>query len=211
MKALVLDLRFDPGGLLSSAVEVADLFLPKEDVIVSTKREREPQQLRVYRSEHEPLLTKGECPMAVLVNSGSASGSEILAAALQENGRAIVVGAKTYGKGSVQTVRTLKDKSALKITAAYYYTPTGKLLTGEGIEPDIPIVLSKEDDRRLRQQLPDDRAVVTAVMQGDDTAVTEVEDVQLKEAVTVLRGYVILAAQEKPLEEEPSLVAESPM
>lgn len=201
MKALVLDLRYNPGGLLSTAAKVADLFLPKGIRIVSTKREREPPGEMVYKSKQDPILTREECPMAMLVNGASASGSEIVTSALQENGRAVVVGAKTYGKGSVQTVRQLKDKSALKITTAYYYTPRGKRLSGEGIEPDIKIALSEEDDKRLRQQLADDREVVTFGLEADETPGQKVEDVQLKEAITVLRGYVILAKQEKGGEE----------
>jgi len=189
MKALVLDLRYNPGGLLNSAAEVADLFLPKGDVIVSTKGRR-PSDAMNFESEHEPFLTKEDAPMAVLVNGGSASASEIVTGALQENGRAIVVGSKTYGKGSVQTVIPLQDDSALRLTTAYFYTPRGAQLSNNGIEPDIKIALSREEDIRLRQQLPDDRGP------GEEPGKT-FEDVQLNEAITVLRGYVILAKQEK--------------
>jgi len=202
MKALVLDLRYNPGGLLSTAEEVADLFLPKGNIIVSTKREREPDKRETYRSNLEPLLKKQECPMAVLVNRGSASGAEIVTSALQDNLRAIVVGTRTYGKGSVQMVRNLGvDGAALKLTTAYYYTPREKLLSGVGIEPDIEIALSDEDYKALRQQLPDDRMVVTSEPASTETPEAKVEDVQLKEAVAVLRGYILLASQEKPQKE----------
>jgi carboxyl-terminal processing protease len=212
MKALVLDLRYNPGGLLSTAAEVADLFLPKEDVIVMTKKERQPDERRTYVSERDPLLTKEECPMAVLVNRGSASGSEIVTSALQDNNaRAIVVGTTTYGKSSVQMVKPLNDESALKITTAYYYTPREKRLSGVGVKPDIEVVLSDEDYYALRRQLPDDRDVVAAQPVAPDSSEDKVDDVQLEEAITVLRGYVILAAQEDREEEEPSLAGEEAM
>jgi len=188
MKALVLDLRYNPGGLLKSAAEVADLFLPKGDVIVSTKGRR-PEDAMNFESEHDPILSKNDAPMAVLVNGYSASASEIVTGALQENGRAIVVGSKTYGKGSVQTVIELQDDSALRLTTAYFYTPRGAQLSNNGIDPDIKIALSLKDDIRLRQQLPDDS-------RPDEETGKKFEDVQLNEAITVLRGYVILARQE---------------
>ena len=195
MKALVLDLRYNPGGLLKSAAEVADLFLPKGAVIVSTKGRR-PADAMTMESEEEVFLSKEECPMAILVNGSSASASEIVTGALQENGRAIVVGTKTYGKGSVQTVIPLKDKSALRLTTAYFYTPRGEQLSNNGIEPDIKIAMSREDDIKLRQQLPDDTAAPPKQKPGEEPE-EKVEDVQLKEAITVLRGYVLLARQGK--------------
>ena len=134
--------------------------------------------------------------MAVLVNGSSASASEIVTGALQENGRAIVVGTKTYGKGSVQTVIPLKDKSALRLTTAYFYTPRGEQLSNNGIEPDIKVAMSREDDIKLRQQLPDATEAPPKQKPGEEPE-EKVEDVQLKEAITVLRGYVVLARQEK--------------
>jgi len=200
MKALVLDLRYNPGGLLTSAVELSGMFLPKGSAIVSTKGRRSADDMS-FKSEQEPLLTQETSPMAVLVNGFSASAAEIVTSALQENGRAIVVGSKTYGKGSVQTVIPLKDKSALRLTTAYYYTPRGEQLTNNGIEPDIKVALSREDDIKLRQQLPDDTAVPFKKKPGEQPE-KPFEDIQLKEAITVLRGYVILAKQEKPKKEQ---------
>jgi carboxyl-terminal processing protease len=200
MKALVLDLRYNPGGLLKSAAEVADLFLPKGAVIVSTKG-RQPENAMTMEAEEDMLLSKEQCPMAVLVNGSSASASEIVTGALQENGRAIVVGTKTYGKGSVQTVIPLKDKSALRLTTAYFYTPRGQQLSNNGIEPDIEIALSREDDIKLRQQLPDDREAPPREKPGEEPE-EKLVDVQLKEAITVLRGYVLLARQEKACSEQ---------
>ena len=199
MKALVLDLRYNPGGLLKSAAEVADLFLPKGEVIVSTKGRR-PADSMTMESEHDAFLAKEECPMAVLVNGSSASASEIVTGALQENGRAIVIGSKTYGKGSVQTVIPLMDKSALRLTTAYFYTPRGEQLSNNGIEPDIKVALSQEDDIELRQQLPDDTNLQK--QQPGEEPEEKLEDVQLKEAITVLRGYVVLAHREKAQSEQ---------
>jgi carboxyl-terminal processing protease len=199
MKALVLDLRYNPGGLLKSAAEVADLFLPQGEVIVSTKGRR-PVDAMTMESEQDVWLSKEDCPMAVLVNGSSASASEIVTGALQENGRAIVIGSKTYGKGSVQTVIPLMDKSALRLTTAYFYTPRGQQLSNNGIEPDIKVALSREDDIRLRQQLPDDTKGPKE--NSGEEQEQRIEDVQLKEAITVLRGYVVLAHREKAQIEE---------
>lgn len=138
--------------------------------------------------------------MAVLVNGSSASASEIVTGALQENGRAIVIGSKTYGKGSVQTVIPLMDKSALRLTTAYFYTPRGQQLSNNGIDPDIKVALSREDDIELRQQLPDDRDAPEE--EPGEAPEEKIEDVQLKEAITVLRGYVVLAHREKAQSEQ---------
>ncbi len=133
-RALVLDLRNNPGGLLSQAVSVSNVFLKAGSLIVYTKG-------RMANQEHRFTSTteaRGEkIPMAVLVNAGSASASEIVAGALQDLGRAKIIGVKTFGKGSVQTVVPLSDGSGLRLTTALYYTPKGRLIQGEGIEPDI--------------------------------------------------------------------------
>ena len=133
-KALVLDLRNNPGGLLSQAVSVSDIFLEAGSLIVYTKGRMADQEHR-FTSTHDAL--GGEIPMAVLVNAGSASASEIVAGALQDLGRAKLIGVKTFGKGSVQTVVPLTDGSGLRLTTALYFTPKGRRIQGEGIEPDI--------------------------------------------------------------------------
>lgn len=133
-RALVLDLRNNPGGLLSQAVSVSDIFLKAGSLIVYTKGRMTDQEHR-FTSTHE--VPGGEIPMAVLVNAGSASASEIVAGALQDLERAKLVGVKTFGKGSVQTVVPLSDGSGLRLTTALYFTPKGKRIQGEGIEPDI--------------------------------------------------------------------------
>jgi len=139
MDSLILDLRNNPGGLLDGAVDVAERFLPKDKVIVSIKA-REQSQSNVFKSSGKQAQT--DFPIIVLVNEGSASASEIVAGAIKDNKRGIVVGAKTFGKASVQTVIPLKDGSALRFTTAYYLTPSGKLIKGEGIMPDVVIARS---------------------------------------------------------------------
>lgn len=133
-RALVLDLRNNPGGLLSQAVSVSDIFLRAGSLIVYTKGRMNDQEHR-FTSTHE--VPGGEIPMAVLVNAGSASASEIVAGALQDLERAKLIGVKTFGKGSVQTVVPLSDGSGLRLTTALYFTPKGRRIQGEGIEPDI--------------------------------------------------------------------------
>lgn len=132
---LVLDLRNNPGGLLDQAVKVSDLFL-EEGLIVST-RGRDPDQEVVHRARDdgkEPTV-----PMAVLINRGSASASEIVAGALQDHRRAVLIGERSFGKGSVQTLFSLSDGSAVRITSALYYTPSDRSIQARGIEPDIEV------------------------------------------------------------------------
>ncbi|MCD6362940.1 MAG: S41 family peptidase [Synergistetes bacterium] len=133
-KAIILDLRNNPGGLLKEAVYVSRFFINK-GVIVSTKG-RYPWYNVVYKANGTAIPY---CPMVVLVNEGTASASEIVAGALQDNKRAKLIGVKTFGKGSVQTVIPLKDGSALHITIAYYYTPKGRLIHKKGLMPDIVV------------------------------------------------------------------------
>jgi carboxyl-terminal processing protease len=135
-KGLVLDLRDDPGGLLNQAVRVSDIFLDG-GLIVYTEG-RQDNQRQKYYSQHKktPL---GDFPMVVLVNGGSASASEIVAGALQDRKRAVVIGTQTFGKGSVQTILPLDDKSALRLTTARYFTPNGRSIQAVGITPDIDV------------------------------------------------------------------------
>ena len=149
MKGLVLDLRNDPGGLLESAVAVAAAFLPANAVVVSTNGQI-PESKATFRATPDDYLRRGgsdplkklpaalkSVPMVVLVNEGSASASEIVAGALQDQKRATLMGAQTFGKGSVQTVRPLSADTALKITTARYYTPSGRSIQAKGIVPDV--------------------------------------------------------------------------
>ncbi|MBK7613798.1 MAG: S41 family peptidase [Burkholderiales bacterium] len=149
IKGLVLDLRNDPGGLLEGAVALSAAFLPSDAVVVTTNGQI-PDSKATYRASpdnymhrmgHDPLkklpAALKKVPMIVLVNEGSASASEIVAGALQDHKRALIMGAQTFGKGSVQTVRPLTPETALKITTARYYTPGGRSIQAKGIVPDV--------------------------------------------------------------------------
>ena len=142
---LVLDLRSNPGGLLDSAVDVADEFLDGGIIVTGTGRMRKAQ----FEQSAAAGDTLEGVPTVVLVNSSSASASEIVAGALQDHGRARIVGEKTYGKGSVQTVMPLGEGSALKLTTSRYLTPSGRSINGTGIEPDV-VVVSEDQNRQYR-------------------------------------------------------------
>ena len=145
MKALILDLRNNPGGLLNSAVDVASEFLENGKLIVYTKT-RTGEEVK-YRSL--PMKNKFlNMPMVVMINGGSASASEIVAAALRENKRAVLLGNKSFGKACVQTIIPLSDGSALRLTTAKYYTPLGHSIHEKGIQPDIKVVREKAEKHR---------------------------------------------------------------
>ena len=135
LKGLILDLRNNPGGLLDQAVDVSDLFLEK-GLIVSIKG-RLKKHTRVFKAH--PNQTKRNYPMVVLINGGSASASEIVAGALQDHKRALILGTTSFGKGSVQTIENLRDGYGIKYTIARYYTPNGRSIQAQGIEPDIVV------------------------------------------------------------------------
>lgn len=145
MQSLILDLRNNPGGLLEGAVDVAERFLAKDKVIVSIKA-RAKEQNSEFKSSGKVANT--DLPLVVLVNEGSASASEIVAGAIKDNKRGTVVGAKTFGKASVQTVIPLRDGSALRFTTAYYLTPSGKLIKGEGITPDVVVEKTEGSEKK---------------------------------------------------------------
>jgi len=146
INGLVLDLRNNPGGVLNAAVEVSDSFLPK-GLIVYTKGRVDDSSLQ-FKAQPRDLLNGA--PMVVLVNGGSASASEIVAGALQDHKRAVIMGNKTFGKGSVQTILPMNNDAALKLTTARYYTPNGRSIQAEGIEPDI--VLNKVQIASIEQE-----------------------------------------------------------
>jgi carboxyl-terminal processing protease len=151
---LVLDVRNNPGGLLNQAVEVSDRFLKKENLIVYTKGRTDEQNMRFTTHDKVKRVTY---PMIILVNGGSASASEIVAGALQDLGRAVIVGTTTFGKGSVQTIIPLTDGSALRLTTARYYTPSGRVIQENGITPDIIVEMPlegavKEDDKKKESE-----------------------------------------------------------
>ena len=133
LQGLILDLRNNPGGVLEAAVEVADLFLDQGLIVTASGRTRDA----TFRHEAFPGDLLDGAPLAVLVNASSASAAEIVAGALQDNGRATIIGTRTFGKGSVQTVMPLSDGHAIKLTTSRYFTPTGVSIQGQGISPDI--------------------------------------------------------------------------
>ncbi len=148
LRGLILDLRNNPGGLLTQAEKVADLFLDS-GIIVSTKG-------RIGSQDRETEATKGEksrnYPIIVLVNGGSASASEIVAGALQDNKRALVLGTRTFGKGSVQTILPLGEGNALRLTTARYYTPSGRSIQLKGIKPDIELAFEPPDEKEEKER-----------------------------------------------------------
>ncbi len=210
LRGLVLDLRDNPGGPLKQAIEVADVFLEK-GVIVSIKG-RAGQMLEDKEYKARSADSHTDYPMVVLVNGGSTSASEIVAGALQDHGRAVVLGAETFGKGSVQTILELKDGSGLKLTTALYYTPGGRSIQAKGIEPDIIVeegqyVKSDGEDEHLREEdlprhfeNPDEGGVprtVPSAMDEKKKKKTEKVDVQLERAVEILKSWVIFRGAQK--------------
>src|SRR5262249_27216940 len=147
MQALILDLRWNPGGLLEQAVDVCEKFLPRGELVVTTEG-RNSSQNSVRRAggrgDKVPNM-----PIVVLVNLGSASASEIVAGCLQDLKRGIILGERTFGKGSVQSILPLQDGSALRLTTAKYYTPSHKVIHEEGITPDIVVPLTPEEERAV--------------------------------------------------------------
>ncbi len=148
LKGLIMDLRNNPGGLLNQAVEVSDAFLD-QGIIVSIKG-RQPSHTEVFEARPGPV--KRSYPVAVLINGGSASASEIVAGALQDHKRAIILGTTSFGKGSVQTVKPLRDGFGLKYTIARYYTPSGRSIQAQGITPDIEVILQRMVDETEKEE-----------------------------------------------------------
>ncbi len=210
LKGLVLDLRNNPGGVLNSAVGVSDAFLVG-GIIVYTKGRIEDSELQ-FKAGPDDVLD--DAPIVVLVNGGSASASEIVAGALQDHKRAIIMGRPTFGKGSVQTIVPIDKATALKLTTARYYTPSGRSIQAQGIEPDIELArleLNVSDDpglaplkeADLRRHLDEGEAAEPDPGTADEGADGEdepepdkgplvVEDYQLGEALNVLKGLNIL-------------------
>jgi len=188
MQALVLDLRGNPGGLLESAIEVASQFLPAGSQVVSTEG-RVASQSRVYRTP-ENGQSRPAYPMAVLVNGGSASAAEILAGALKDLRRAVLVGETTFGKGSVQSVIPLQDGAAIRLTTAKYYTPGKQVIHEQGVAPTIRAVLTQEQERLLalqrREELLDER---------EKAEIAGFRDAQLERATDTLKAVVLYTAK----------------
>lgn len=188
MQALVLDLRFNPGGLLNSAVDVCAQFLPPDQMVVYTEG-RTPSQKKVYRTPSN-AKSWAKYPVAVLVNGGSASGAEIVAGALKDLGRAVVVGETTFGKGSVQSVIQLPDGSALRLTTAKYYTPGKQVIHEHGVKPNIRATMTAEQERKLVLKRREEVLDVSDRMQ-----IADFRDTQLERATDALKGAMIYAGR----------------
>ncbi len=176
LNGLVLDLRNNPGGVLQAAIGVADVFLEKGLIVSGSGRIRQSQ----FEQYARPGDALEKVPLVVLINSGSASGSEIVAGALKDHGRAVLVGERSYGKGSVQSVVPLGEGSALKLTTALYLTPSGISINGRGIEPDSLIEFSDRPQAQYR---------------GPGSLVAIADDPQLSRALELLDGEVIALSQ----------------
>jgi len=194
-KGLILDLRNDPGGLLDQAVRVADEFL-QSGLIVYTEGRNRNQNMRFYaRVGKEGRVAN--VPMVVLINEGSASASEIVAGALKDQKRALIVGTKSFGKGSVQTIIPLEDGSALRLTTALYFTPSGVTINEKGVQPDVVVEDKALDSDKSVQKLRDEllsqhmrREGLTDKPWNQPITPEELEkDAQLKRAVEVLRNW----------------------
>jgi carboxyl-terminal processing protease len=163
MDSLIFDLRNNPGGLLLSSVETASEFLPTGELIVYTKG-REENQNSEFRATGKSRYR--DIPLIVMVNSGSASASEIVAGAIQDHKRGIILGTKSFGKGSVQTVIPLRDGSALRLTTAKYYTPSGRTINEKGVIPDVIVEFEPVDQEKI-EQAKKDKSVFDKMENGE--------------------------------------------
>lgn len=211
LKGMVLDLRNNPGGLLTSAIEISDAFLghggknDKQELIVYTQGRLPGSKFTAISTNPTDIL--GNAPMVVLINNGSASASEIVAGALKDNKRAIILGTRSFGKGSVQTVLPLDDKRGIKLTTALYFTPSGTSIQAKGITPDIlveEIAVPKGDDKSGLKNLGFSEAELSGhldngnAIQKTDSNITTAddegllhEDYQLYAALTILKGLAV--------------------
>ena len=192
MQALVLDLRWNPGGLLDQAVEVCEKFLPRNQLVVSTEGRTSSQNSVRRASGHgDELLNRDGSPMpiVVLVNPWSASASEIVAGCLQDLHRAIILGERTFGKGSVQSIIPLDDGSALRLTTAKYYTPSHKVIHEVGITPNVIVPVTDDEDRDL--QLKRTPGGMETLDETSRNRVMNERDLQLDRATDLLKGILL--------------------
>ncbi|MDP8235974.1 MAG: S41 family peptidase [Candidatus Erginobacter occultus] len=206
MEALVLDLRWNPGGLLTSAIGVADRFLKKGQLIVETRGRDDQVEMAARASGRAPDL---DTPLAILINEGSASGSEIVAGALRDNYRAVLVGANTFGKGSVQSVLPLMDNTVgIRLTTGRYYTAAHRVIQDNGIAPDVAVEMTAEEKKNfflrryreleeLEENAAEDEELQLEEYYNDSSPDEEIAspeeefDPQLQSAVDILKGILI--------------------
>jgi carboxyl-terminal processing protease len=201
MKGLILDLRFNPGGRLDQAVQLVDLFIEK-GIIVSTKGRNRPENIVTATGPG----TLPYFPMVVLVNEHSASASEIVAGSLMDNQRALVIGERTYGKGSVQELINLDgNQGELKLTVAYYYLPSGRLVHRKkdasdwGVQPQVPVPMTEEQEKKVMIELDQHERFLPPVPKPGTTKPTTAtttqqvsSDVQLQRAIDTMIGIIVL-------------------
>ncbi|MGB1883029.1 MAG: S41 family peptidase, partial [Gammaproteobacteria bacterium] len=205
IRGLILDLRNNPGGVLGAAVSVSDAFLESGKIVYTEGRIKDSQ---LDFTAKPPDLLGGK-PLIVLINEGSASASEIVAGALQDRGRALIMGRQSFGKGSVQTILPMNNKSALKLTTARYFTPSGRSIQAEGITPDIVIDKLKVSARQTQGRAVkeanlsghlrnpengDDGAGKSETNEEDEIPLAE-RDYELFEALNMLKGMHLLHAR----------------
>jgi len=200
LKGLVLDLRNNPGGILQASVEVVDAFITEGKIVYTQGRNNETE-LEYFASQQDP--SRGT-PMVVLINSGSASAAEIVAGALQDHSRAVIMGTRSFGKGSVQTVMPIAENKAIKLTTSLYFTPNGRSIQAQGIEPDIEVeegLVTRITERQgyteadLEGHLRNGNDLDDVVREPRSNVSSEQivnNDYQLQEAVNLLRGLNIL-------------------
>jgi len=182
---LIVDVRGNPGGLLIACVKITDLFLPKGKLIVSTKGKREGQNAE-FLARNEALYPM-DMPLVVLINGGSASASEIFAGAMQDWHRGVILGTKSFGKGSVQTVLPLSDGSGIRLTTAKYYTPSGRCIDEVGLIPDVVLEMTRDEKVKLVEEkiktIEDKDKAKHSILTGDK---------QLQSAVRIIKAARIV-------------------
>ena len=192
-KGYILDLRNNPGGLLDQSIDVVNSFIDRGE-IVST-RGRTPDETQRFDAKPGGDLSGGK-PLVVLINGGSASASEIVSGALQDHKRATLIGTRSFGKGSVQTIMPLGQDGALRLTTARYYTPSGRSIQAKGIEPDIKVLENVPDDLKGKDDMKGEASLKGHLANGDeDTSASqayvppdEKDDNQLVAAIDLLHG-----------------------
>jgi carboxyl-terminal processing protease len=197
LEALVLDVRNNPGGLLDTAIAVCGEFLPENTVVISTEGRDKAEDPPPYRTPKRDGKPPRKYPVAVIVNHGSASAAEILAAVLQDLRRAIVVGTQSFGKGSVQTLLPMKDGSALRLTTARYFTPSHRTIHEQGVTPNIISALTTEEELAVARWRNNHAEGETAAWD-----LASLGDKQLERAVDTLKGVLVYQSFQAPVAEK---------
>lgn len=203
MQALVLDLRSNPGGLLDQAVEVCERFLPRGQLVVTTEGRNDKKDRRATNRSGEFR----DLPMVVLVNYNSASASEIVAGCLQDYAatgkcKAVLIGEKTFGKGSVQEILPLEGGAALRLTTSKYYTPSHKVIHEHGITPDITVPMSDEEEQLTRLRVAP--GGIESAPESERDQIRNARDPQLERALVVLKGILIFSERSVPINKSDS-------